>query len=65
MEGSAKKVIIVRSSLVLHNCLEDDLEVKITNKLVTGWNGAHLCIKPKVIGSKPRYNQTDRIGDDQ
>ena len=33
IEGSARKVITVRSALMLHNQLDDKVEVKLENKL--------------------------------
>ncbi len=31
LEGSARKVITVRSALMVHNCLEDPVDIKLEN----------------------------------
>jgi len=33
IEGSARKVITVRSALMLHNLLEDEVEVRLINQI--------------------------------
>jgi len=33
IEGSARKVITVRSALMLHNLLEDEVEVRLNNQI--------------------------------
>lgn len=33
IEGSARKVITVRSALMLHNLLEDEVEVRLFNQI--------------------------------
>ena len=42
IEGSARKVITVRSALMLHNQLEDEIEVRLINQ--TRGSAGQLCI---------------------
>jgi len=41
IEGTARKVITVRSALMLHNQLEDEVEVRLVNR--TRGSAGQLC----------------------
>ena len=43
IEGSARKVITVRSALMIHNQLEDEVEVRLINQ--TRSSAGQLCNK--------------------
>jgi len=48
IEGTARKVITVRSALMLHNQLEDEVEVKLVNR-IRGSAGEHSTFSGIII----------------
>ncbi len=51
LEGSARKVITVRSALMVHNCLEDPVDIKLENPTQTPGGNETACVRRQMTMS--------------